>query len=215
MSTDGLAEHWSAHFSEPTRALVVPDGCRDLIVRFERGRAPRHSWFDTADAAVEVSLESGSTLHGYRILPGTRFRGAGFARGLAACGFDPGAIEALLRTEAVRSEAIVEAMECFAQGSGRVAAHARALGLSERSLHRLVVAEAGRPPAFWLRLARVRRAARAVVGGGAALADIAADVGYADQAHRSRDVRSWFGCSPRGLGAVPGLAEILAAPAFA
>ena len=95
MSTDGLAEHWSAHFSEPTRALVVPDGCRDLIVRFERGRAPRHSWFDTA------------------------------------------------------------------------------------------------------------------------LADIAADVGYADQAHMSRDVRSWFGCSPRGLGAVPGLAEILAAPAFA
>mgnify|MGYP001766298085 CR=1 FL=1 len=214
MGGDGLAEHWSVRCEAAQTAVIVPDGCRDLIVRLRDDAAPVQSWFALADTAVTVALDGGQTLHGFRLLPGTRFRRPGFEERSAALGFDPAVIEAALREEVVRSAAIAEALESLAGGTGRIGDHARAVGLGERSLHRLVIGETGRRPGFWLQLARVRRAARAVVGGGAPLAEVAAAAGYADQAHMSRAVRHWFGCSPTRLAAIAGIEAALAAPAF-
>lgn len=63
----------------------------------------------------------------------------------------------------------------------------------------------GRAPSFWLRLARVRHTARAVLRGDA-LADAAAGSGFAD-AHMTREFRRWFGVTP---GAVPRNPDVIA-----
>ncbi|MFO6419324.1 helix-turn-helix domain-containing protein [Hylemonella sp. W303a] len=74
----------------------------------------------------------------------------------------------------------------------------KALGVSQRGLERLTQQATARPPRFWLALARVRRAVRDL-GTARPLAEIAADHGYADQAHFSRECRRWLGQSPSML----------------
>lgn len=75
----------------------------------------------------------------------------------------------------------------------------RQLGVSERSLQRLVSATTGRPPLYWKRLARLRRAARSLGSEAplAALAALAADHGYADQAHMNLEFQRWLGLTPQ------------------
>jgi transcriptional regulator GlxA family with amidase domain len=79
-----------------------------------------------------------------------------------------------------------------------------ALGVSERSLERLVQTATGQPPRYWRALARVRRAAQAL-DSAQPLAAIAADHGFADQAHFSRECRRWLGQTPSHLRKAPAL----------
>lgn len=72
---------------------------------------------------------------------------------------------------------------------------ARALGLSERSLERLLLGGTGRTPVYWKRLARLRRVARAL-SPEVPLAELAVDHGFADQAHMTREFRRWLGTTP-------------------
>ena len=83
-----------------------------------------------------------------------------------------------------------------------VGAAAQSLGVSERSLERLTQRATGQPPRFWRALARVRRAARDLATP-QPLAEIAADHGYADQAHLSRDCLRWLGQTPAALRRSP------------
>ncbi|WNG50755.1 helix-turn-helix transcriptional regulator [Archangium minus] len=86
-------------------------------------------------------------------------------------------------------------------GQVRMSSLARTLGVSERTLHRDVLDEAGVPPKL---LARVLRFQRAVAllrsgGGGEDLSAVALACGYADQAHLSREVRDLAGLTPTAL----------------
>ncbi|AEG93229.1 helix-turn-helix domain-containing protein [Ramlibacter tataouinensis] len=89
-----------------------------------------------------------------------------------------------------------------AAGAGRV-------GVSERSLERTTARATGQPPRYWRSLSRVRRAAMALRSP-ASLAEIAADHGYADQAHFSRECLRWLGQSPARLRASPRLLAVVA-----
>ncbi|MBZ4420792.1 AraC family transcriptional regulator [Myxococcus sp. RHSTA-1-4] len=85
-------------------------------------------------------------------------------------------------------------------GQVRMSTLARTLGVSERTLHRDVLDEAGVPPK---RLARVLRFQRAVSllrsGAEEDLASVALACGYSDQAHLSREVRELAGVTPTAL----------------
>jgi AraC-like DNA-binding protein len=48
------------------------------------------------------------------------------------------------------------------------------------------------------------------LAGDVPLAALAADHGYADQAHMTRDLRRWFGASPSRLRAMPSMLAALA-----
>jgi transcriptional regulator GlxA family with amidase domain len=67
---------------------------------------------------------------------------------------------------------------------------------SARSLRRKMQLVTGAPLRYWLGLARVRRAAREIVLTDAALADVALETGFADQAHMTREVKRWLGEAP-------------------
>src|SRR5215210_107359 len=87
----------------------------------------------------------------------------------------------------------------------RVDELADALGISERQLRRRFHQAVGYGPKTLDRILRFRRLvsqARAVTGGEADLARLAADLGYADQAHMSRDCVRLTGMPPAQLAAV-------------
>jgi AraC-like DNA-binding protein len=75
---------------------------------------------------------------------------------------------------------------------------AHVAGLSRFQVLRQFKAAFGLPPHAYLRHVRVRRA-RAMVLSGRPLADTAAEVGFADQAHMTRAFRSTLGYTPGAL----------------
>ena len=91
------------------------------------------------------------------------------------------------------------AAERMAGGEVAVAAVARRLGVSERTLHRDVVAATGLPPSVLARVRRFRDAVMMLRAGHSSLATVAAVCGYADQSHLTREVRRFAGLPPAAL----------------
>ncbi len=76
-----------------------------------------------------------------------------------------------------------------------------ASGLHRRPLERLFAEHVGAPPKHVIRRRRLQEVALRIERGEApSLADLAAELGYADHAHLSRDFRSVVGKSPREFG---------------
>ena len=74
-----------------------------------------------------------------------------------------------------------------------LAAH---VGLTERSLQRLVEQRVGLSPKWLIQRRRLHDAVLALKAGESSLADMAADLGYADQAHFTHDFRTVTGMTP-------------------
>jgi len=113
---------------------------------------------------------------------------AGLLRGFGAVA-DPAAEQAAELVERITED----------PGLQRVAQLAKASGLSERKLQRLFADYVGVSPKWVMRRARLHEAAlRAEADGPAAVdwAVLAADLGYADQAHLTRDFTATLGVPP-------------------
>lgn len=78
----------------------------------------------------------------------------------------------------------------------RVADAARELGVTERTLQRLVEQRIGLSPKWLIQRRRLHDAVEALKAGTTALADMAATLGYTDQAHFTRDFRTVTGMTP-------------------
>lgn len=81
----------------------------------------------------------------------------------------------------------------------RVGDLARELGVSERTLQRMVEQRLGLSPKWLVQRRRLHDAVLALkagLGGAPGLAEVAADLGYTDQAHFTRDFRSVTGMTP-------------------
>jgi AraC-like DNA-binding protein len=199
-----LLQAWTHAPTAESVATVLPDGCRDLICLERDGHPTR--WFVSAlaDTADHVHCRPGERYRGYRLQPAALFDPITLVR--AAAGLRDGNDDAVLSllADVVSVDAnLAEMLDGLSRAAG-VAVACRDLGVSERLLERLVKAGTGRTPGFWRGLARVRRAA-AALSDPEPLAAIAADHGYADQAHMSRDFRKWFATTPTGFRSSPSL----------
>jgi AraC-like DNA-binding protein len=87
------------------------------------------------------------------------------------------------------------------RAGGRVADGAARIGLSERQLHRRCADAFGYGMKTLARVLRMQRAVR-LVSAGTSLATVAADAGYADQAHFTREVKALTGVTPAALKTV-------------
>lgn len=81
-------------------------------------------------------------------------------------------------------------------GGARVQEAADRVGWSRRHLAQRFGAEVGLSPKQAARLARFERSTRALRAGAGPLSRVAAECGYADQAHMTNDWRSLAGCTP-------------------
>lgn len=86
---------------------------------------------------------------------------------------------------------------------GCVASAAQKLGLSERQFQRCFKRHMGLSPKFWLRVKRFEGALVSIAknreSGMAGLVGVAADIGFSDQAHMSREFRAISGNTPLSL----------------
>jgi len=95
---------------------------------------------------------------------------------------------------------VAEAARRLDQPGSRVGQIAADLGISERQLHRRCCAAVGYGPVLLRRVLRFRRfVSRIDSGRPADLAQVAADAGYADQAHLTRDSAELAGLAPAAL----------------
>ncbi|NUT36327.1 MAG: helix-turn-helix transcriptional regulator [Hamadaea sp.] len=203
-------------------ALVVPDGCVDLI------------WMDGRLQVVgpdtrprDVSLSPATTISGIRLRPGAAPLLAGdmpasaltdvqvdlaelwgaeayplveeLVAGSDATAVLAGAVATRLARYAPDPLVMTAARMLDRAGPPSVPQLAVHLGISERQLRRRMVDAVGYGPKVLEQVLRFGRARRAAADG-TDLARVAADEGYADQAHMSREVRRWAGRPITGLG---------------
>jgi len=92
---------------------------------------------------------------------------------------------------------VVEACRHLASpDDARIAALARRLRVSPRTLERRFKAEVGLSPKRYGRIARMQRSLAALSSSGARAVDVAQALGYADQAHFTRELASLAGVRP-------------------
>jgi AraC-like DNA-binding protein len=202
---------------EPRPTPILPDGCLDLLWDGHRlfvagpdTTARRHqSPVGASYVALRFSGGTGPALLGVpahelldqtmgleRLWPGRAARV--LAERVAA---DPvGALEAwaVERFASRDVDPLGPRVLAMASTGTSVASMADRLGLGARQLHRRCLPVFGYGPR---RLARVLRLGRSLEAarGGAPLAQVAADCGYVDQAHLSREVRDLTGTTPTRL----------------
>jgi AraC-like DNA-binding protein len=212
---------WTNTLGEPGAGCVLPDGCMDLL--WNDGRL----LVAGPDTRAYVTEGEANAWAGVRFCPGTapgylgvpahelRDRRVDLVdlwpaaevrrlRGRIEAAADPvTALEdvALERAAAAEPPDPLLRRVVTALDSGRpVAATADELGLGARQLQRRCLAAFGYGPKTLARILRLQRAL-ALARGGTALADTAAQAGYADQAHLARDVKELAG---RPLGELLG-----------
>jgi AraC-like DNA-binding protein len=219
---------WQFDTTDATPTTVLPDGCSDLILHIDAGGQSDWHISALADAAMVVPGRAGEQWLGFRLVPGARIDAPALLRSAQAIWQqaqhragrhssslplrDDTALEAFL-LEAIdqhtRMDPRAQEALCSLAHCRTVGAAAHSLGVSERSLERLTQLATGQAPRFWRALARVRKAARAL-DTAQPLAEIAADHGYADQAHFSRDCLRWLGQTPASLRRTPQLLATVA-----
>jgi AraC-like DNA-binding protein len=196
---------------------IMPDGCMDLLWDgrrlFVAGPDTAARWHQSPAGTEFVGLRfSGGTGPAVLGIPADELAdqtpgldelwGSARARELTErVGADP---SAALEAWAAERAAVCDAdplgrrVSTMAAAGTSVAAMARLVGLSARQLHRRCLPLFGYGPRHLTRVLRMGHAleqARA----GLPLADVAADCGYADQAHLSREMRALTGMTPTRL----------------
>jgi AraC-like DNA-binding protein len=215
---DGAVVWTRDPLAEARESRVLPDGCMDLIwsqgrvfvagpdtlawssitpagaqyvaVRFAPGLAPAVLGLP-ADALRDAQHELDE------IWPR---RGRRLADQITGAADRPAAMADFVRAELARAcsdPMVAEVARRLRRGESveRVAA---AVGYSSRQLRRRSFAAFGYGPKTLARVLRFDRALR-LARRGLALAEVAARVGYADQAHLTREVRALAGMSPTEL----------------
>jgi AraC-like DNA-binding protein len=96
---------------------------------------------------------------------------------------------------------VAAAAQHLGRPGARVGLVARQVGVSERQLHRRCVAAVGYGPVLLRRVLRFRRVVSRIDAGAALgdLAGLAAEAGYADQAHLTRESQDLAGLPPAAL----------------
>ncbi|MEV4617528.1 helix-turn-helix domain-containing protein [Asanoa sp. NPDC049573] len=218
---------WERTTTGPGQARILPDGCTDLIWSSRAGLTIAGP--DTIAAMSE--LARGELIIGLRFPPGTGPAVFGvpaaeltdqrvpldaiwpaatvreiddrMAGGAGADLLDRLADERLRAAGGADPRARVVARRLA--GGATVAQTAAAVGLSARHLHRASRDLFGYGPKTLARILRLRRAL-ALVRSGMPVALAAAEAGYADQPHLSRDVRALAGV-PLGALVQPSAAQ--------
>lgn len=166
--------------------------------RFRPGQARRIVGLDPADLVDRGLVPAAATA-----------RLAAIERRLARCR-SPGALAARLGAEIERLAGETEALAPPARvraaiallktDAPRVGAVAATLGVTTRTLHRELVSWTGLRPGLLARIFRFQRARQALTGRAGTLAHVAAAMGYADQAHMTREFQALAGRAPTAFG---------------
>jgi AraC-like DNA-binding protein len=208
-----VAAVWSYSAIDATSSLIAADGCFDLIVRASKERASAFVYAPVTQAH-RTSTNAGESVFGVRLRPG--FGAAVVSQPTLLEAAEqltldrPDALEALVAAAvdayARRPSIVADFVEEARATAGAIRLTSASSSAKERELQRACRTWLGLSPKAFLRIERAW-AAREAIRRGTLLAGVAADLGYADQAHLTRDVRQLLGVTPRELRPVGILQE--------
>jgi len=186
---------WDFHTSVESRSLVLPDGCRDIIIK--KPPHSKHTCFisELSASAYFVVSPPGSHIRGIRLQPGVQINEYKLNSWLAVNSYEELLCQDQLDEFCYRSASVAEVLDCIASDTKTINCAAKQLSTSTRSLQRVLRSETGTTPGFWLALSRARKTARALFEN-IELSKVAFDSGFADQAHMNREMKRWFGLTP-------------------
>ncbi|HTV21456.1 MAG TPA: helix-turn-helix transcriptional regulator [Polyangiaceae bacterium] len=222
---EGASVASAVAMAAPSPALILPDGCIDVLIDVASGSARvvgtmTHAVADplTGDASVAAVRFKPGAAGAFLRVPALELTDREIAvsdlgcRWLCARPAENGSSEAARRTLAALERALLarlpgavlpgEVREATRRLLGRepptVDALARELGRSRQHLARQFREHVGVSPKEFARVARLQRAIAAMQQSLAPeLAAVALEVGYYDQAHMSRDFNDLAGLTPR------------------
>ena len=204
---------WEFESFQHCETSVLPDGCRDIIVQERPDKAV--TWFtsELSRSAYSVSCEAGTRMRGLRLGPDVQILESELTSWLQARNplelFESDQLDEFCLT----SENLTTALAGLASGQRTVLFVAKELGVSLRTLERLVKSCTNKPPYFWFSLARARKAGR-VLDSAINLSDVALELGFSDQAHMTREMKKWFGRTPAQLRMDKEFMSALAEPGY-
>ena len=203
---------WAFHAHSACTELVIPDGCIDLIVVRNKDAS---TWFltDLSHCSYFAAIPNGDVMFGLRLRPGALVNTVALERWArhhdVADLFEADRFDEFCHVPS----SLTESLDGLASGKHTIHEVAKALAVSTRTLQREVGRYTGKSPHFWLSLARIRRACRALPEFDR-LADAAVSFGFADQAHMSREVKRWLGASPSSITERSDIFEQLLQPGY-
>jgi AraC-like DNA-binding protein len=202
-----VAAAWVFEAGTAQTSLVSADGCFDFIVRATPRGGLSAFLYAPVTAAHWVHIDAGERMFGVRVLPGyggALMRSEPELRRLAEHDADDTLLERLEAlvvsavTAAPPPDVVREFVSLARASEGRHRLTSPTTGGAERELQRASGRWLGLSPKRFLRIERAW-AARRAIREGQPLAAVAAALGYADQAHLTRDVHHLLGVTPREL----------------
>lgn len=207
-----ILENWTSNPTEHRESFVIPDGCQDIIFVQKPDERPFVYLSPLYTETIKVELETNTFMMGFRLQPGCKVMGMDSA-GLLSSIHSVGALTDKIEDTTCTDSRVAEALACIRHNGQTIGYCAKQLGVSTRTLQRLLSTQTTATPSYWLRLARARQCATELVNNGLHN-DIAYQYHYADQAHMCREIKHWFGVTPSQLLKRDDLTEQLFWPAY-
>ena len=192
---DSMISIWSANFSGATSTVVIPDGCRDLIVKTLGNEKPNWLVSPLYDRSELIQIEASCTYIGFRLSPGAEIKERELLDYIETKQLHVEDVKGFIGDFISTDSSIEEALTCFSSEMGSVKQISAQLGVSTRTLQRLILSKTKRTPGYWLQLARIRKAARSL-SQSVCLVDVAENYSFSDQSHMNREFQRWFGLTP-------------------
>ncbi|GLX79870.1 hypothetical protein tinsulaeT_32100 [Thalassotalea insulae] len=205
---NNLVVTWHANIDVGGAAVVIPDGCRDLIVKTLGNEKP--DWFVSPlfDRSELVQVEDKCSFVGFRLSPGVGIRECELLAHIETKQLEANEVKGIIGDFIRFESAVQEALGALASEQGTVQQVSVQLGVSVRTLQRLLLNKTQRTPGYWLQLARVRKAARSL-SREHSLAEVAENYGFSDQSHMNREFQRWFRLTPVQLLNAPDVIRLL------
>lgn len=203
-----ITDVWSAHSHSNDSLLILPDGCRDLIIKTHQAnnQTKPYVWFVSPLFEHTQAVQTQANTHslGFRLKPGMQIQQEKLVKYMLLFKLDSHDEKAISQLEDMLNEVtsikpcVEEALTSLASDLTNVTQAAKQLGMSTRSLQRMLIKETDKSPSYWFQLARARKAAKHLSQTNA-MANTADLYGYSDQSHMCREFQRWFKFSPTQL----------------
>jgi len=155
-----LLSVWSSSCDVGISTTVLPDGCRDVILKVVEKERPK--WFVSPlfDQSKNIYVEGNSRIVGFRMRPSVQFNEKELINHLTSKNIVTDEVQSLLDDFTSLDLSVSEALDCLASDITSIKQASVRLGVSLRTLQRLIINKTGRTPGYWFQLARVRKAAK-------------------------------------------------------
>lgn len=223
--------YWFSAHNRDARCCVLPDGCVEWVFEMPAASAPLCRLHGPADRSTALDLNLASHYLGVSFQPGqaryffseppheliatgmpvtpldfTLTHGLGEAGSTAHCFARLDAmLSAQLAQRSPHAQPVDRAIAalCLRDGRLNLAALADRCGRSQRQLERDFHRAVGLGGKTFARICRFRRATRLLATSNYTAASVAAELGYTDQSHLTREFRRFGVATPRRYAANP------------